>query len=179
MGLLSKSLSKMVKGIQQMSKIAMIGIVLLGVILAVVACGGQEVQKPVKATWIKPQVVGDSVSVPVNEVNNDKIVHFSVAVALGNQMAFMAYDFDGKLYVRADACVPCRSTEFSLKKDTLVCDTCRTVFKAETGAGVSGVKACVAYPKAAVPYDVSGGQLVMKGNDLLVAYQNTMEPGWP
>ncbi len=162
-----------------MSRIVMVGILLLGVILAVAACSGQDAQKPVKATWIKPQVAGDTVSIPVSDVKNDKIVHFNVAVALGNEMAFMAYDFDGKLYVRADACVPCRSTEFSLKNDTLVCDTCRTVFKAGTGAGVSGVKACVAYPKAAVPYEMSGGQLVMKGNDLLVAYQNTMEPDWP
>ena len=177
MGLLSKYLSRMVKGIQQMSKIAMIGIVLFGVILTVVACGGQEAQTPVKATWVKPQVTGDSVSIPVNEVNNNKIVHFSVPVAAGGEMAFMAYELDGNLNVRANVCPPCRSVGFSLSKDTLVCDTCRTTFKAKTGDGISG--ACVDYPKAAVPYEISDGKLVMNGNDLLVAYQNTNEPGLP
>jgi len=177
MGLLSKNLSRMAKGIQQMSKIAVIGIILLGLILVAVACAGQEAQTPVKATWIKPQVVGDSVSIPVKEVNNDKIVHFSVPVSVGSEMAFMAYELDGKLNVRANVCPPCRSIGFSLSKDTLICDTCRTTFKAKTGDGISG--ACVSYPKAAVPYEISDGQVVMKGNALLVAYQNTIEPGLP
>ncbi len=178
MNLLNKTFINIKRRIQGIPITMVIGILLVVIILSVAACSGQDAPA-VKATWIKPQVAGDTVSIPVSDVRNDKIVHFNVAVALGNEMAFMAYDFDGKLYVRADACVPCRSTEFSLKNDTLVCDTCRTVFKAETGAGVSGVKACVAYPKAAVAYQVTDGQMVMKGNDLLVAYQNTMEPDWP
>ncbi len=152
---------------------------LVGIVLGAAACGGQDTQQSVKATWIEPQVAGDAVSIPVSDVKNDKIVHFGVAVALGSEMTFMAYELDGQLYVRANACVPCRSTEFSLKKDTLVCGNCQTVFKAATGVGVSGVNACVSYPKASVPYQMSDGKIVMKGNDLLVAYQNTMEPGWP
>ena len=177
MSLLSKSIAKTTKGIQQMSKIAMIGIVLLGVILAVAACSGQDAQTPVTATWIKPQVAGDTVSIPVSEVNDNKIVHFNVAVAAGSEIAFMAYDIDGKLNVRANVCPPCRSIGFSLSKDTLICDTCRTTFEAKTGEGISG--ACVGYPKAAVPYEISDGKIVMMGNDLLSAYQNTNEPGLP
>ena len=177
MGLLSKSFTKMAKGIQQMSKIATITVVLLGVILALAACSGQDAQTPVTATWIKPQVAGDTVSIPVSEVNDNKIVHFNVAVALGSEMAFMAYDIDGKLNVRANVCPPCRSIGFSLSKDTLICDTCRTTFNAKTGDGISG--GCVGYPKAAVPYEISDGKAVMKDDDLLSAYQNTNEPGWP
>jgi len=177
MGLLSKSFTKMAKGIQQMSKIATITVVLLGVILALAACSGQDAQTPVTATWIKPQVAGDTVSIPVSEVNDNKIVHFNVAVALGSEMAFMAYDIDGKLNVRANVCPPCRSIGFSLSKDTLICETCRTTFKAKTGDGISG--ACVGFPKAAVPYEISDGKIVMRSNDLLSAYQSTNEPGWP
>ena len=174
---LNKSVSQMVKGIQQMSKIAMIGIVLLGVILALAGCSGQEARQPVKATWIKPQVVGDTVSFPVSEVNNDNIIHFNVPVAVGSEMAFMAYELDGKLNVRANVCPPCRSIGFSLNIDTLVCDTCRTTFKAKTGEGISG--ACVGYPKAAVPYEINDGKILMRGNGLLAAYQNTLAPGLP
>ena len=173
---LNKAFINITKGIQGIPVMVVIGILLFGIVVGVTACRGQDTPK-VRATWIKPQVAGDTVSIPVSDVRNDKIVHFNVAVALGNQMAFMAYDFDGQLNVRANVCPPCRSIGFSLKKDTLVCDTCGTTFKAGTGAGIAG--ACVGYPKAAVPYEISDGQLVMKGNDLLVAYQNTLEPDWP
>ncbi|MBM4432762.1 MAG: DUF2318 domain-containing protein [Chloroflexi bacterium] len=177
MNLLIKNLSKTMKGTQQMSKIVVIGIILLGVILVAVACGGQESKNPVKATWIKAQVVGDSVSIPVAEVNNNTIVHFGVPVAAGSEMTFMGYNLDGKLNVRANVCPPCRSIGFSLSKETLVCDSCRTTFQAKTGDGISG--ACVAYPKAAVSYEISDGRVLMKRNDLVTAYQNTIEPGLP
>ncbi len=178
MGLLSSNFIKIMNGIRQMTKIATITGVLLVVILALAACSGQDAQTPVKATWIEPQVTGDTVSIAVNEVNDNKIVHFNVAaVALGGEMAFMAYDIDGKLNVRANVCPPCRSIGFSLSKDTLICDTCRTTFEAKTGDGISG--ACVDYPKAAVPYEISNGKALMRGNDLVMAYQNTNELGLP
>ena len=176
MGLLGKTVIKINRRIQGIPRTAVITILVVGIMLSITACSGQGAPA-VKATWIKPQVTGDSVSIPVSEVKNDKIVHFNVAVALGSEMAFMAYDVDGKLNVRANVCPPCRSIGFSLSKDVLVCNTCQTTFKAKTGEGISG--ACVAYPKAAVPYEISDGKIVMKGNDLLAAYQNTIEPDWP
>lgn len=186
MGLLSISFNNIAKGIRQMTKIATITVVLLGVILALAACSGststpapaaQKLSGPIKAAWIKPQVAGDTVSIAISEVNNNKIVHFNVAVASGSEMAFMTYEIDGSLNVRANVCPPCRSVGFSLSKDTLVCDTCRTTFKAKTGEGISG--GCVGYPKAAVTYEISDGKIVMRDNGLLSAYQNTMEPGLP
>jgi len=167
----------MKRRIQEIPRMVVIGIVLIGIVFGIAACSGKEAQKLVTATWIKPQVAGDTVSISVSEVNDNKIVHFNVAVALGSEMAFMAYDIDGKLNVRANVCPPCRSIGFSLSKDTLICDTCRTTFKAKTGDGISG--ACVGYPKAAVPYEISDGKAVMRSNDLLSAYQSTNEPGWP
>jgi len=89
----------------------------------------------------------------------------------------MAYELGGKLYVRANACPPCWSVGFSLQRDILVCDTCRTTFKAKTGDGIEG--ACVDFPKASVPYEITDGNIVMGGDDLLAAYQNTLNPGWP
>ncbi len=161
----------------QIPLMAVTGIALIGIVLGLAGCSAQAAQAAVKATWIKPQLAGDTVSIPVSEVSKDKIVHFNVGSALGGQMAFMAYALDGKVYVRANVCPPCRSIGFSLKGDTLVCDTCRTVFSAKTGDGING--ACVAYPKAAVAYQITGDNIVMRGNDLAVAYQNTLEPGWP
>jgi len=137
--------------------------------------GGNESNEPIKATWIDPQVVADTVSIPVSEVENDRNVHFKVETQDSN-MNFMAYVLDGQTYVRANVCPPCRSIGFSLDEHILVCDRCATTFNAETGEGIEG--ACVDYPKASVPYNVSGGTLVMNSADLIAAYQDTIEPGW-
>jgi nitrite reductase/ring-hydroxylating ferredoxin subunit len=127
----------------------------------------------IKATWIKAVIDGESVTVPVDEVRKDYIVHFPVETPAGKEN-FMTYVFDGQIYVRADICPPCRSINFSLEKDILSCDACGTRFDARTGEGVSG--ACVAYPKAAVKFETNGVSLVMRMADLQAAYQATLKP---
>jgi nitrite reductase/ring-hydroxylating ferredoxin subunit len=92
-------------------------------------------------------------------------------------MNFMAYVLDGEIYVRANVCPPCWSIGFSLDEDILICDRCATRFKAQTGEGISG--ACVGYPKAAVPYEINNGNIVMNSTALVAAYQDTIEPSWP
>ena len=151
-----------------------LGFVLLTLILSVVSCSGSSAQsnEPIKATWIEPQIVGDTVSIPVSEVENNKMVHFMLAT-LGGDIAFMAYELSGEIYVRSNVCPPCRSIGFSLQKDILVCDTCRTTFKAKTGGGIEGP--CVDYPKASVPYEIGDGNIVMRDTDLVAAYQDTIE----
>ena len=160
-----------------MSKIIPV-LVLLAMILSVAACSNNNAQSnaPIKATWIEPQVVGDTVSIPVSEVENNKIIHFKFGTQ-DKDTTFMAYKLSGELYVRANICPPCRSIGFSLQKDILVCDTCQTTFEAKTGKGISG--ACVDFPKAPVPYQIKNDNLAMKGTDLMVAYQNTIERGLP
>lgn len=150
-------------------------LVLLALVSSIVACSGNGTQSNqlIEATWINPQVVGDIISIPVSEVENDKITHFEFR-AQDKDMTFMAYDLSGEIYFRANICPPCHSIDFSLQQSTLVCDTCGTVFAAQTGAGIKG--ACVAYPKAAVAYEIRDGSIVMKGSDLLTAYQHTVNP---
>jgi nitrite reductase/ring-hydroxylating ferredoxin subunit len=131
---------------------------------------------PIKATWIQPQVGGDNVSIPVSEVENHRNVHFRVETESGD-MNFMAYAVNGQIHVRASVCPPCRGIAYSLENDVLVCDMCATTFRAATGDGIRG--ACVNYPKAAVPYDTVTGSIVMNKADLIAAYQDTLEPGWP
>lgn len=145
----------------------------LALVSGMVACSdnGTQSNQPMEATWISPQVVGDSIYVPVSQVENYKITHFDF-IQQDKDMTFMAYDLNGEIYVRANICPPCRSTGFSLQQSTLVCDTCGTVFDAGTGAGING--ACVAYPKAAVAYEIRDGSIVLKGPDLLAAYQDTV-----
>ena len=64
-----------------------------------------------------------------------------------------------------------------MQRNLLICDTCLATFKAKTGNGIDGV--CVDYPKAVVPYEINDGKVVMRGNDLLVANENTNESSRP
>jgi nitrite reductase/ring-hydroxylating ferredoxin subunit len=131
---------------------------------------------PVDATEIVPTVANNTVTIPVSAVQKDWNVHFMVN-APGGKQSFMAYNLDGQTYVRASICVPCRGKTFTLSNNTLVCDICGTTFSANTGVGISG--ACVNYPKASVPYQVSNGNIVMQVSDLATAYNNTLKPGLP
>ena len=138
-------------------------LLLLILVSSIVACGGDGTQnsQQIKATWIEPQVLGDTISIPVSEVENNKIIHFEFR-AQDEDMTFMAYDLSGEIYVRANICPPCHSIGFSLQQSTLVCDTCGTVFDAKTGAGING--ACVGYPKAAVAYEKARLKALSKDN---------------
>ena len=131
---------------------------------------------PIRAAWIEPQVGGDVVSFPVSEVENNRNIHFLVETQ-SRAMHFMAYVWNGKIYIRANVCPPCLGIGYSLRRGILVCDMCATTFEAATGDGIRG--ACVDYPKAAVPYEIIDGSIVTKKADLVVAYENTLEPGWP
>ncbi len=130
----------------------------------------------VSPTWLKAEVTGDAAAISLADVQKNKMTHFVVGIAAGD-LAFMTYELGGKIYTRASICPPCRSQSFSLRQGTLVCDTCGTTFDAKTGDGVGG--ACVAYPKAAVTYEVNGGKIVMTANNLITAYQDTLKPGKP
>ncbi len=162
-------------GVQCMSRVIVTGVVLFAVIFGVVGCSSNS--EPIRATWVAVQTGDDTVSISVSEVNNKKLVHFLLGRAPSGDIAFMAYELDGKIYVRSNVCPPCWSMGFSLQKDILVCDTCATTFKAKTGDGIKG--ACVAFPKASLPYEIRGDTIIMKRNDLITAYQNTLKPGWP
>ena len=165
-----------------------IGAVLFSLVLILVACAGSTSKptpsltatpapKPsglIKAKWIEPQVNDDTMSIPVSEVENNWNVHFQLGTQDG-EMSFMAYKYDGQIFVRANICPPCHSIGYSLKENILVCDTCATTFEAKTGAGIEG--ACVNFPKASVSYQIINGNIVMNEADLISAYQDTIKRG--
>jgi nitrite reductase/ring-hydroxylating ferredoxin subunit len=65
------------------------------------------------------------------------------------ELSVIAYRFDNKVFVRSNVCPPCNSIGFTLKNNTLVCDSCGTVFDAATGKGIEG--GCVGYSKEGIP----------------------------
>lgn len=128
---------------------------------------------PVKQIVIDAKVTGDNVSILVNKVTSNLNSRFKVDTEQV-EMTFMAFVWDGKVYVRADICPPYRSKSFTLNKGVLVCDSCGTVFDAVSGKGITG--ACVAYPKQSAPYQFSSGNIVISKADLVTAYKSTMNP---
>lgn len=149
------------------------GLLLIVVTLGILGCGGSS-GGSIQAAWITPQTTDTTASIPVSDVENFKMTHFRVDTSSGDR-AFMAYEFEGNIYVRANVCPPCGSVGFSLSDDILVCDTCATTFDARTGEGISG--GCVNYPKQSVPYEVTNGRIVMAISDLEAAYLETLFPG--
>jgi hypothetical protein len=160
--------------------------ILLILIISLSACSGSSTTSepdtnpqprgPIEAVWIEPQLDGDTVSIPVSDVDDNWNIHFGLATSAG-EFNYMAYQLNNETYVRANVCPPCRSIGYSLDDTNLVCDRCATTFEAETGDGISG--ACVDFPKAEAPYEIEDGFIVMQGADLIAAYQNTLKPGWP
>jgi len=159
-----------------MLKGIVISILSILVVLGAAACGGNTTQDvtPIKATWVTVLITGDTASVPVSEVENNKMIHFGVGTPAGD-MAFMAYELGEKTHVRSNICPPCRSIGFSLEGNILVCDSCATTFDARTGEGIEGT--CVDFPKAPVSYQVIDSNIIMDGGDLIAAHQDTIRPG--
>lgn len=139
---------------------------------------GPKPPEPIEATWITAEVDTDNqtVSIPISELEDNWNTHFRLETTEGDTN-FMAYIFEGAVYVRANVCPPCRSVGFSLDEGNriLICDRCATIFDAETGAGIEG--ACVDYPKAETRYEITGDSLVISGDGLMQAYQETLAPG--
>lgn len=159
-----------------------IGMALLVIIVIISALGCVDNKSsistagasPVEGTWIDAKVTEDTVSIPLKSIDDNTNVHFKVNTEIG-EISVMAYKLDDKIFVRSNVCPPCNSIGFALDKNTLVCDSCGTVFDATTGSGIEG--GCVAYPKENIPYTISDGNIILKIDDVIAAHKKTVEVG--
>jgi len=133
---------------------------------------------PIEGTWIEPAVDSEKqlVLLPLDEIEEKWNIHFKVETDK-DDITFMSYIYEDQLHVRANVCPPCLSIGYALDEANglLICDMCATLFDAGTGSGIKG--ACVDYPKAEVPYEIEDGNILLKGQNLLSAYQETLSPG--
>ena len=164
--------------LKKMILIGVFGVLALS-LLGIAACSAKPAAAAdsnsvtAKQTTIKASLSGDSVSIPLSQVELVTNSRFEVNSATST-LSFMAYKYNNQIYVRADICPPCGSESFTLTKGALVCDTCGTVFSAASGAGIKG--ACIKYAKQAVTFKTVDGNMVMNATDLAVAFQNTLRP---
>ncbi|MDO8473206.1 MAG: Fe-S-containing protein [Dehalococcoidia bacterium] len=167
------------KGIVSRGRIVLGVTVLLLIGVLAASCGKTSAVSGGPSGRVRPilltaAVQGDSMSVPLTKVQGALNTRFQAIFPAGTE-SFMVYVYNNQTYVRASVCVPCSGQSFSLQGNTLVCDTCGTVFNAATGKGMSGVPACQTYNKAPVPFQVdASGNVVMKSADLLASYQKTL-----
>jgi hypothetical protein len=155
-------------------------IVGLGIIVVLAGCssGGTVKSGTYSGVVITPTVTSDTVSIPVSVIESKHNVHFELTGIKGDT-SFEAYLFNDEIQVRASFCVPCQGKSFTLSGDKLICNNCGTVFSAKDGTGISGAAVCKSYPKAAVSFTKTDGNIVMQNSDLQTAFSNTLLRGLP
>jgi uncharacterized protein len=83
----------------------------------------------------------------------------------GNGLPLLAYVApSGRLVVATSMCEPCRSYDFHIEGDQLVCNTCFTRWDLNTLKGVSG--GCLAYPPKEVTTTVQGDLIQIQPSEL-------------
>src|SRR4030043_492985 len=99
------------------SKTILISSVLLVRLLSFAACNSNSNNPSsglIKAKWVTAEKTdNDTLFVQTIDVKKNTIIHFKYNIA-SRDSAFMAYELDGKIFVRANICPPCGSIGFSL-----------------------------------------------------------------
>ncbi|MDO8673159.1 MAG: hypothetical protein Q7O66_17275 [Dehalococcoidia bacterium] len=132
----------------------------------------------IEPSWVDPEIAADgTVTISLSDVQKLRNVHFTLYGTHDGELQFMAYILDGRLYVRANACPPCR-TGFNLIGDSLDCRSCTSYFDAKTGRGIlwGGVfGGCVIFPKTPIPHIIKDGRIVMKYGELMAANRENLK----
>lgn len=102
-----------------------------------------------------------TVSVPLSDVVENKIVKFDYSRADGQTLPMIAYIRpSGRLFVGVSFCPPCEGEGQRIEADgTLTCEACGTKRNLETDAGLSGP--CKLYPLDEVPAAVDGDRILV------------------
>ena len=171
MSLLHKGAGLAAKIVRQRLREIVAGLIILSVVLAANACSAPN-NVPIAPRWIEPNVAGDTVSIPLSEVESSLNVHFKLLGTKDGNLEFMAYVLDGKIHVRSNACPPCHKG-FTLNGDVLECDSCVSTFSAKTGKGIEG--ACMVFNKEPIPYEIRDDKIIMSYDDLIIANRMTLD----
>jgi len=117
-------------------------------------------------TDVTAESKGTKVTVPLADIQKNKIVYFEYAKAGGEAIPMVAYiKPSGKLFVGVSFCIPCKGKKQFVDADgTLTCASCGTKRDLETGVGISG--ACKLYPLDEIASTIAGDKLVIEKSAL-------------
>lgn len=122
--------------------------------------GAQSYNSTVEMTDLTATSTEAEITLPLADVTNAKIAHFTYEGANG-ALPLVAYiKPSGALFVGVSFCPPCQGEWQTISSDgTLTCNSCGTKRDLETGAGISGT--CKLYPLDELPVTVAAGTLTI------------------
>lgn len=108
-------------------------------------------------TDIEAKVENGRISILLDNVLNKKIVRFEYKNN-GLRLPLLAYITpSGKAVSAVSMCEPCQSTQFHIKKKSMVCNACATEWHLETLQGIKG--GCLNYPPDFIPSTIENGRI--------------------
>ncbi len=130
----------------------------------------------VAMTVVEATQTAEGLSFPVAEVEANSLIRVNYErtqpmpqeyqqLVGGNSLPILAYVApDGSLVAASSFCEPCRSLDFHIEGDKLVCNVCFTTWELSTLEGVQG--GCLDYPPEEVTAEVRGDQVFLPAADL-------------
>lgn len=115
--------------------------------------------KAIREVFIQPSVDGERISIPVDDVRNNKLVAFDYNSGTKTIPLTAWVTPSGAIKTAIRMCEPCNSTSFRIEGNILVCNTCGTRWDLETLKGISG--GCVNYPPDPMPSIIEGGNVII------------------
>lgn len=118
----------------------------------------QEKPSLIEMTDIQADVEDGKIVFPLSEIKGNKLVYFEYKGS--TTIPLLAYiGPSGKVITAVSVCEPCKGERFSIEGETLVCNTCGTVWKLETHEGISG--GCPQFPPEIIPNQVSKDKVLI------------------
>ena len=108
-------------------------------------------------TNIPVKVENGKITISLELLKEKKFVRFMHGDA-SSGLPLLAYiSSEGKIVTAVSMCEPCNSTDFHIKGDKLICNSCGSTWELNTLTAVSG--SCGRYPPDAVPNTVAGNEI--------------------
>lgn len=100
----------------------------------------------------------NKIILPLDLVKEKKFVRFQLAGSFSNGLPIVAFlTEDGKVVTAISMCEPCNSTEFHIKGNNLICNSCGTTWNLNDLKAISG--SCGKYPPDPLPSVVVGNEI--------------------
>ncbi|MEW5901519.1 MAG: Fe-S-containing protein [Acidobacteriota bacterium] len=113
----------------------------------------------VPMTDISSNLENGEISVPLDLVKEKRLVRFEYASASGTIPLLAYITPTGRVMTAVSVCEPCRSTHFTIRDKTVVCNACATEWNIENLKGIRG--GCVNYPPDVIPSTVDKGRILI------------------
>ena len=106
---------------------------------------------------ISAKVDNGKIIVPLDILEAKKFIKFLYGDATSGLPMLAYISSEGKIVTAVSMCEPCNSTDFHIKGDKLICNSCGSTWELNTLTAVSG--SCGRYPPDAVPNTVAGNEI--------------------